>query len=310
MGSNLELVKYQNFWFLTTPLKNILHYQAHFKARDSDIILASLPKTGTTWLKSLLFTIVNRTNPDHQPLINKSPLLNNLGVYGGNPLLPSPQQLHDEPPSTLRLLHSHLPYASLPESIKSSSSCKIVYIARNPLDTFVSQWHWHANLLKNRVGDHDELEPPSIEDFFESFCQGKFPYGPYFNHVIEFWKQSLEQPNKILFLKYEDLKSDQVVLQLKKLAEFVGFPFSSQEENEGLIKDIIKLCSINNLKDLEVNKNGFMNKFVKKKDFFRKGEVGDWINYFTPTMVERINNLMEEQLKGTDLSFDSSFIPG
>lgn len=294
---------------MSTILKNFLHYQTHFQARNSDIIIASLPKTGTTWLKSLLFSIVNRVNIDHQPLKEKSPLLNHnphelvyhldAGVYGGNPMLPRPYQL-DELPSP-RLLHTHFPYPTLPESIKTSS-CKILYIARNPLHTFVSRWHWQNTLMKRRVGDEDFI-PPSIQDFFEDFCAGRFPFGPYFEYVIGFWKLSFEQPNKVLFLKYEDLKSDDSVIYLKKLAEFVGFPFSSKEEGDGVINDILELCSINNLKEMEVNKSGFMNKFAEKKDFFRKGEVGDWTNHLSPPMVDRINNLMKQKFEGHGLSF-------
>ncbi|XP_021855367.2 cytosolic sulfotransferase 5-like [Spinacia oleracea] len=314
LGSKLELVNYQGFWCQSNAFKQIFHYQTHFQARNSDIFLASLPKTVTTWLKSLLFCIVNRPNnvDNHhhqQPLIKFSPLLNHnphelvyhldLGVYGDNPILPRPNQLNDLP--SPRLLHTHFPYQSLPESIKDSS-CKILYIARNPLDTCVSQWFWHTTLIKKRTKDED-FQPPTIEEFFEEFCLGKFPYGPYFEHVIEFWKQSLEQPNKVLFLKYEDLKGDNAMLHLKKLAEFLGLPFSFEEESNGVINEIMEFCSIDNLKELEVNKIGFMNKFVEKKNFFRKGEVGDWTNYFTPPMIDKINTLMEQKLGGSGLSF-------
>ncbi|KAL2892676.1 Cytosolic sulfotransferase 12 [Bienertia sinuspersici] len=77
----------------------------------------------------------------------------------------------------LMLLQTNVPYASFPESIKTSS-CKIVYITRNPLDILVSQWHWHLKLIKNWVGDLDEFQPPSIKDFCKEFCIGKFPSGP------------------------------------------------------------------------------------------------------------------------------------
>ena len=48
------------------------------------------------------------------------------------------------------------------------------------------------------------------------------------------------------------------------------------------------LCSFNNLKDLEVNKKGFMFNVIENKNYFRNGDVGDWTNYFTPSMVKRI----------------------
>ncbi|KAL2892684.1 Cytosolic sulfotransferase 15, partial [Bienertia sinuspersici] len=205
----------------------------------------SLPKSGTNWLKSLIFTIVNRIIPNHHPLIQNSPLLSHNphelvyflenGVYGGYPLIPTPQQLQQLP--LPRLLNTHLPYASYPESIKTSS-CKIVYIARNPLDTFVSQWHWQTKLIKSSGGEPN-FQPPSVECYFEDFCLGKFLLGPYFDMLLSSGS------------KYDDLKSDQAVLHMKKLADFLGFRFSEQEESEGVIDDIMELCNINNLKELE-----------------------------------------------------------
>ncbi|KAK6925153.1 hypothetical protein RJ641_009479 [Dillenia turbinata] len=44
----------------------------------------------------------------------------------------------------------------------------------------------------------------------------------------------------------------------KKLAEFMGFPFSLEEEKEGVAQQVIDLCSLQNLSDLEVNKTGFI----------------------------------------------------
>jgi hydroxyjasmonate sulfotransferase len=41
-------------------IQPIISFQNHFQAKDSDIVVASLPKSGTTWLKALTFAIVNR----------------------------------------------------------------------------------------------------------------------------------------------------------------------------------------------------------------------------------------------------------
>uniref|UniRef100_A0A803LKM0 Sulfotransferase n=2 Tax=Chenopodium quinoa TaxID=63459 RepID=A0A803LKM0_CHEQI len=300
MGSELvQLAKYQNIWYGDMYIQNILKLQRNFVAQDTDLIIGSLMKTGTTWLKALLFAIVNRA---HHP-VAQSPLLS----HHPHELVHSLEPLYGEHPShnpndipSPRLFSTHLSYTSLPESMKNSK-CRILYICRNPLDMLVSLYFFSINFMKKQVED---FKPPSMEEFFEDFYVGRHPCGPFFKHVVEYWKASLERPEKVLFLKYEDLKDDPT-FHLKRLAKFIGVPFSPHEESEGVITQIIELCSIKTMKGLEVNKsdNKAIDKFFDKKTYFRKGEVGDWINHFTPTMVERMKKLMEEKLEGTGLSF-------
>ena len=123
--------------------------------------------------------------------------------------------------------------------------------------------------------------------------------------MLGYWKESLERPQKVLFLKYEDLK-DNPILHMKRLAEFIGVPFSIEEEKEGLIEEISRLCSINNLRELDVNKTGKFGSHFENKAFFRKGEVGDWVNYLTPEMVERLDKVIQEKMDGFGLTFKTS----
>ena len=87
------------------------------------------------------------------------------------------------------------------------------------------------------------------------------------------------------------------------MAEFLGCPFNSKEESNGVIETIIDLCSFQKMKELEANKNGkFFNKY-ENKNFFRKGEVGDWVNHFSPSMEEKLSKVIEDKLGGSGLSF-------
>ncbi|KAL5568377.1 hypothetical protein UlMin_024952 [Ulmus minor] len=288
---------YQGFWLLESMFKGVVSFQQHFLAHDDDIILASCPKSGTTWLKALTFSILNR----NRFTLKDSPLL----VANPHDLVPVLGHLHDtnfqfEDHENIkpRLFSTHIPYASLPPTIKNSK-CKIVYICRNPMDVFVSAWHFRPKFFD------ENIEPENIEEFFDMFCRGIHAYGPSWDHVLGFWKASLEKPDRVLFLKYEDLKRDNVSC-IKKLAEFAGFPFTIEEEKQGIIEEISKLCSIEKLKNLEVNKNGRRPVGVPNGAFFRKGEVGDWINYLTPSMIEHAEKLMEEKFRDSNLIFELS----
>ena len=43
--------------------------------------------------------------------------------------------------------------------------------------------------------------------------------------MLGYWRASLESPERILFLKYEDLKNE-TIYWVKEIAQFIGYPFS------------------------------------------------------------------------------------
>ncbi|KAK6115306.1 hypothetical protein DH2020_007575 [Rehmannia glutinosa] len=187
--------------------------------------------------------------------------------------------------SAPRLLHAHLPYVVLPNSIKNSAS-KIVYITRNPKDTLISMWQFFNSLYR------PNQDPFPIEKAFDCFCSGVHQFGPFFEHVVEYWQESQKWPQKILFMKYEELKSDPKG-QVSKIAEFLGRPFADEKE----VDAVLWRCSLGRLKNLEVNKSENILNDVPNKSLFRKGEVGDWKNYLTPEMEEQINQICRIKLE-------------
>ncbi|XP_038986507.1 cytosolic sulfotransferase 18-like [Phoenix dactylifera] len=103
--------------------------QDHFKPCPSDLILVTQPKSGTTWLKALLFAIMNRTNYTfaQHPLLTRNP-------HACVPFLEVPfrhrfPDLEAIPPP--RLLATHLPYSILPSSV-ADCGCRLVISAETP----------------------------------------------------------------------------------------------------------------------------------------------------------------------------------
>ncbi|XWS39259.1 hypothetical protein CRYUN_Cryun18bG0035500 [Craigia yunnanensis] len=289
----LPLCPYQGFWFFTMFLEGAMYIQDHFQAQPTDILLCSSVKTGTVWLKALSFSIVTRT----QFKISTSPLKTTF-THQCIPFLDYGEYAASQGPR-FPLLATHMPYTCLPKSV-IDSGCKIVYLCRDPKDTFVSLWHFLSKATPNNI--------ISMEDAFELFCKGISFYGPYWEHVLGYWNASLEHPEKILFLKYEDMIKE-TESNAKKLAEFLGCPFSLEEERGGKIQEIIEFCSFENLSNLEVNKTGMhqkKGKLVENGAYFRKGKVGDWRNYLTIEMGKHLDNIMELKLSGSGLIFHAS----
>lgn len=119
--------------------------------------------------------------------------------------------------------------------------------------------------------------------------------------MLEYWTGSLEQPDRVLFLKYEQPQAEPVA-HLKMLAAFAGFPFSGDEERDGMLKEIMKLCSFENLAGLEVNKTGPLPLGISHSSFFRKDKVGDWENYMTDEMIKKFDNTTNQKFHGSGLS--------
>ncbi|KAI3825216.1 hypothetical protein L1987_06694 [Smallanthus sonchifolius] len=111
----------------------------------------------------------------------------------------------------------------------------------------------------------------SLEQVFGKFCKGVSLYGPFWDHMFGYWQESLKNPEKNYFLTYEEMK-EQPSLHLRKLADFLGCQFSSKEEEENVVESILKICSFDNLSNLNVNKEGKLPSGENNSAFFRKGE--------------------------------------
>ncbi|XP_051121457.1 cytosolic sulfotransferase 12-like [Andrographis paniculata] len=284
---SLEIVRWEGFWFPSHVVKPAMKFRSTFAAGDGDVLLTSAMKTGTTWLKSLALSCTQRGGDGDGD-----------GLAGNHPhvLVPTVEavdyynealefDIYDAPAP--RLLHTHLPYSLLPDSVKtSSSSMKIVYLARNPKDTLISTWHFYNSILR----------PIPIDKAVDSFCSGFCNYGSFFDHVAEYWIESRKRPEKILFLKYEELKSNPKA-EVSKMAEFMGKTLGSEDE----VEKIMWRCSLERLRNLEVNKKESAIKNVPNGSFFRKGEVGNWKDYLTPEMAERIDQITRHKLEGIGL---------
>ncbi|TKW11172.1 hypothetical protein SEVIR_6G216700v4 [Setaria viridis] len=300
-GWFLPLFRLQGCWLTPQRVESVKLVQAQFNPRPDDVLLVTYPKCGTTWLKALAFTVANRSRHPvaggHHPLLSHNPhdLVPFLELPDRTLYLVAELEALPSP----RLLCTHVPPALLPPGTLPLGCRRLVYLCRDPKDVLVSTWHHAQNA---RLIEFDKA--------FELFCEGVSVFGPIWEHCLGYWDLSVREPNNVLFLKYDEMMA-QPAKHVRMLAEFLGVPFTVEEESDGVVEEVVRLCSFQNLRDLPVNSDGVVAGRIgamptKNSMFFRKGKVGDWENYLTEEMARKLDCIIEEKLRGSGLTFSQS----
>ncbi|KAJ1287197.1 hypothetical protein BS78_03G412300 [Paspalum vaginatum] len=190
-----------------------------------------------------------------------------------------------------------MPLSLFPMSIRAANAARAVYVCRESKDAFVSWWHFATKL----VGGENNTD---LESSLSMFVRGLSPYRPFWEHCLEYWRQSVTRPNKILFLKYENMIAEPVK-HVKRMAMCLGVLFSAKEEEDRVPEKVVRLCSFDKLSGLPANQSGqticTRNMVLERSVFFRKGKVGDWANRMTQDMGRKIDRVTEEKLNGSGL---------
>ena len=186
-----------------------------------------------------------------------------------------------------RIIHSHMRYHMLPKGIQEKKA-KVVHILRNPRDVAVSCYNMA------QINEAFGYYTGSWETFFEAFISGKVAFGTWFDYVTD-WLKHKDEPN-ILFITYEDFIEDHYGM-IKQLAKFLGK--SLDDETTKQIAELVKFKNIKTIPKMTERPKG------SKGEFFRKGVVGDWVNYFTPEQEARMEEIYQNfKIKtGMELTF-------
>ncbi|KAG7471713.1 sulfotransferase 6B1 [Solea senegalensis] len=240
------------------------------EAREDDVLLVAYPKCGFNWMVGVMKRIIAEATGTKSE--TKTPPLLEFSA-------PDCMKLMDEMPSP-RLLGTHLHPDNIPNSFKEKKT-KMLVVFRNPKDTLVSFFHFTNN---NPVLPSGQ----SWESFYSHFLNGDVPWGSYFEHALA-WEKRMNDPN-VMVVTYEELKQD-LSDNIRQISRFFGFSLT-----EAQVQQVAEQSTFTAMKEHATNSHGNIGKVI-----FRKGEVGDWRNHFTPEQSRDMDQVFDKHLGGTRL---------
>ena len=266
----------------------------NFEVRPDDIFQLNYHKCGTNWMRELLTLLKNDFDFDKTQAIP----LTQRGVMLDIPFLTDVLKKDDVPVDQMtelfaktpspRLVVSQIPICLLPDDL--FDKCKVVICLRNPKDTVVSKYHF------DKMAKHFGFVG-NFAEYFDAFMADLVPYGSYFEYAKEAWEKR-HHPN-VCMLFFEEMKKD-MASNLRKVATFLGKSFTDEQ-----IEKSVGFLSFKEMKERGGHEeiHNLVRKEGNQGNIMRKGEVGDWKNYFTDEMNKRMNEAIEKHFKPIGLEF-------
>ncbi|XP_036402355.1 sulfotransferase 1C1-like [Megalops cyprinoides] len=254
----------------------------------SDLLIATYPKAGTTWTQEIVDLLLHNGDAEackRAPTAVRIPFLEICSP----PPIPSGLDLLNtmSPP---RVIKTHLPIQLVPEGFWENK-CKVIYVARNAKDNMVSYYHFDRMNMT-------QPEPGPWEGYIHKFMKGELGWGSWYDHVKGYWEE--RERRNILYLFYEDMKENPR-REVERIMQYLDLSLS-----DDVIECIVELTSFKVMKDNPMANYTFIPKPVfdhSISPFMRKGEVGDWVNYFSSAQSQLFDEDYERQMKTANIPF-------
>lgn len=228
-----------------------------------DALLVSYPRSGTTWLRFLLF----------EALTNNSPAFGHI-----KEAVPSLTKHHNAArvlDDRGRLIQSHERF--------SDGDRRVIYAVRDARSVALSEYQWQQRL---------DLEPGSLDRFIRDFVRGKSnPWGAWDRHV-RFWLESEPARHDHLHLiKFEDLRRD-TAGTLRGALSFLGV-----ERSEDELRSVVDNNSVERMraKEDEASRRGWRSSARADIRFVNQGRPEGWRDRLTADQ----RNTIEARFKAT-----------
>ena len=281
--------------------------------------IASYPKSGNTWLRTLLSTYYYSSDGvyDEKLLKNidqfptKKYLLNfeyNKKIVGDTckHWIRSQEKINID--KKLRFFKTHNAFGKVNnfDFTNSENSIGCLYIVRDPRNVFTSVKN-HYELDTDKAMKWMTNEKQFIYDVqnFDDVGFSDFQFISSWSLNYKSWKVQKKVPTK--FIRYEDL-SEKTFSLFKEIIQFINKITNNNEKIDlSKLKKALNSTTFEKLKEKEKT-DGFSEAIPSKKDknkkipFFNLGPKNNWKNLLNEDLKLKLNNLFKKDLK--DLSYN------
>jgi Sulfotransferase domain len=232
----------------TSPLRAPLVWYRHNSLKANDVFLGSYPRSGSTWLRFMLFESLLGESSGFGNVNQAIPELKRR--RWGLPLLPGAG----------RLIKTHEIYH--PEYRKA------VYLVRDPRDVALSEYAYQTAL---------GLESNDIDNYLERFLSGRVnPFASWKAHV-ESWFSAPLTKEQLLVIRFENLRAD-TLKTITQIARFLGLTPDEQR--------IRRAIAENTVERMKSKEKEAPQRASKRGQFIRSGSVGGWRANLNPVQTE------------------------
>jgi muconolactone delta-isomerase len=244
----------------SSSLRAPLVWLRHQSLQPTDVFLASYPRSGSTWLRFMLFESLLGESSGFNSVNQAIPDVKSHRV--GLPLIPGGS----------RLIKTHEVY--------HSEYRKAVYLVRDPRDVALSEYAYQTAL---------GLVDQNLDDYLTRFLhEGVNPFASWRAHV-ESWLTAPLNKENLLVLRFENLRTD-TVKTITQIAAFLGL-----NPDEGRIRRAI---ADNTVERMRAKEKDAPQRASKRGQFIRSGSVGGWRANLSSLQVEsfreRVGDLLTQ----------------